>query len=170
MLLLAIVFISLILRIYINGINIVKTAMIAAGCIILVLGTVNVNAVCARYNYEAYRTKKLDTIDVKALYNLGDEGIPYLVRAAASKDATVAYEAQKYLAEAYLYDYFDNMEDAQDFTIEDLRKNQKNTGFERYSIPRNKAYCYLYEFIEKNPQFPSYCQSYFEDSEELFLW
>ena len=170
MLLLAIVFIAVILRIYINKINVVKTALIASGCIILVLGTVNVNHVCAKYNYEAYKSKKLDTIDVEALYNLGDEGIPYVVKIACSKDAQAAQEAQKYLAEAYLYDYFDNMQDAQDFTVEDLQKNQKRKGFERFSIPKTNAYDALYKLIENNPQFASRCQSFFEDVEEDYFW
>ena len=86
MLFLAIVFIAVILRVYLNKINIVKTALLAAGCVVLILGTMNVNAVCAEYNYKAYNAKKLDSIDIKALYELGDEGIPYIVKIACSKN------------------------------------------------------------------------------------
>lgn len=170
MLFLAIVFIAVILRIYLNKINIVKTALIAAGCVVLILGTINVNAVCAEYNYKAYKAKKLDSIDIEALYELGDEGIPYIVKIACSKDKDNALQAQKYLAEAYLYDYFDDMQYARNFTIDDLKDKQKDKGFERFSIPKATAYEKLYKFIENNPQFASKCHTYFEDSEQNYFW
>ncbi len=170
MLFVSIVFIAVILRIYIIKINIVKTALIAAGCVVMLLGTVNVNAVCAKYNYQAYKNKKLDTIDVKALYELGDEGIPYVIRIACSKDENVAPAAQKYLAEAYLYDYFDDMQYALDFTIDDLKEKQMNKGFERFSIPKANAYNELYKFIEKNPQFAAKCHTFFDDGNKNYFW
>lgn len=163
MLFLAIVFISVILRIYIVKINFIKTALISAGCIVLILGVANVNAVCARYNYEAYKTNKLETVDIEALYELGDEGIPYIIRLAGSKDKDIALEAQKYLAKAYLYDYFDNMENADFFLIEELRDNQKDTGFERFSIPKHTAYDMLYKFIEHNPEFADSCMELYNE-------
>lgn len=170
MLFLGVVFIAVILRIYINKINIVKTALIAVGCTVLILGTVNVNAVCAKYNYQAYKTQKLNTIDVEALYELGDEGIPYVVRIACSKDKDASKEAQKYLAEAYLYDYFDDMQYAEDFTIDELKLNQKSKGFDYFSIPKATAYDELYKFIESNPQFASKCHTYFDDSDQEYYW
>ncbi len=158
MLFLAIVFISTLLRIYIIKINIIKTALFTACCVILTLGIANVNAVCARYNYEAYKAEKLETIDIEALYDLGDEGIPYIIKLGASKDKDIALKAQHYLAKAYLYDYFDNMELYDDFTIKDLKYNEKNKGFSHFSIPRYNAYNKLYKFIEKNPWFARICK------------
>ena len=156
MLFLGIVFIAVILRIYINKINIVKTALIAAGCIVLILGTANVNAVCARYNYKAYKSGKLD-IDIEALYDLGDEGIPYVVRLACSKDKEIAKEAQEYLSKAYMRDYFDDMYYAEDFGVKELKQNQKHKGFSYFSLPKATAYDELYKFIESNPDFSYYC-------------
>lgn len=156
MLFLSVVFISVILRIYNTKINVIKTALIGAGCIVLVLGVFNVNAVCAKYNYESYITGKLDSIDVSELYYLGDEGIPYIVKLASSLNEDVAQSAQRYLEDAYLYDYFDEMDDVEKFMVDDLRKNQKNKGFERFSIPKAKAYAELYKFIEENPSFCDY--------------
>ena len=170
MLFLSVVFIAAILRIYINNINIVKTALITAGVVVLVLGMLNVNSICAEYNYKAYKSNALSTIDIKAMYELGDEGVPYVVQIACGKDTDKAKEAQRYLAEAYLYDYFEDMEHTRNFTLEDLKKHQKDKGFERFSIPKEIAYEKLYEFIEKNPQFASKCHTYFEDTENNYLW
>ncbi len=160
MLFLAIVFISVILRIYITKINIVKVVLVTAGFIVLILGTVNVNAVCAKYNYESYKNGKLKTIDIEALYDLGDEGIPYIVKLAESKKNGNAKIAKRYLAEAYRYDYFKDMYDVESFTLDDLKKNQKDKGFEHFSIPKYKAYNELYKFIEKNPKFSSESPDY----------
>ncbi len=160
MLFLSVVFIAVILRIYINKINIAKTALIAAGIVVLVLGTANVNAVCARYNYEAYKSNKLDSIDIEALYELGDEGIPYLTKLACSKDVEVALEAQRYLAIAYTEDYFVDMHTVDEFDATTLERHQKHTGFSYFSLPRSRAYTKLYKFIENNPQFSEYCLEY----------
>lgn len=153
MLFLSVVFIAVILRIFINKINIVKTALITAGIVVLLLGTVNVNALCAHYNYESYKEGRLKIIDIDTLYNLGDEGIPYVVKLACCDDRDVALEAQSYLKKAYRYDYFDNTHSITEFTVENFKKNQKYNGFERFSIPKKRAYDDLYKFIEKNPEF-----------------
>ncbi len=168
MLFLGVVFISVILRIYIKKINIIKTALITAGCIVLILGAANVNAICAKYNYESYMNRRLDTIDIQELYELGYEGIPYIVKLSTAEDFDVAYKAKSYLAEAYLYDYFDDMENAESFTVDDLKRNQQDTGFERFNIPKAAAYDSLYEYIEVNPWFSSICQSYFEEIEQVY--
>lgn len=156
MVFLAIIFISVILRIYIAKINIVKTGLVAAGCIVLILGTANVNRVCAAYNYESYKNGKLPNIDVDAMYDLGYEGIPYIVALASDEDAPTA--ADRYLWQAYRGergDYFETlpMELSADFGAEDLKKYEKHTGFSHYSIPRAKAYESLYEFLDANPGF-----------------
>lgn len=153
MLFLAIMFIAVILRIYIVKINILKTALLSAGIVVLLLGTVNINAVCAKYNYDAYKTGKLHAIDVQAMYDLGDEGIPYVTYLACSADRDVAFEAQRYLKKAYKYDYFYDTYTTTEFSVENFKKHQKDKGFERFSIPKKKAYDCLYKFIEKNPNF-----------------
>ncbi len=160
MIFLSVIFIAVILKIYINKINIVKTSLVTAGIVVLLLGTVNVNALCARYNYESYKNGKLETIDISTLYRLGDEGIPYVVKLACSKNANDAHKAQEYLAQAYMHDYFEDMHYAEGFDAETIRQNnQLHKGFSYFSIPKSRAYDVLYKFLEKNPQFSSYCCS-----------
>ncbi len=170
MLFLAVVFVSAILRIYITGVNIVKTALATAGSIVLLLGVLNVNAVCARYNYESYIRGRLETVDVYALYSLGDEGIPYVVKLADDSDPNVSFEAKRYLADAYIYDYFEDMQDAEYFTAHDLRKQRKDKGFARFSLPKAEAYESLYEYIEENPDFAADCRETFYEQSEEYYW
>ena len=163
MLFLAITFIAVILRIYVNNINIVKITIITAGIIVLLLGTVNVNHVCAKYNYDAYNSRKLSSVDVEAMYNLGDEGIPYVVKLVYCEDKTIATKAKQYLAQAYKEDYFENMCYTSDFDVEELRSHQKYKSFSYFSLPMDKAYDVLYSFMEKNPQFGTYCLNYYSN-------
>ncbi|MDO4608649.1 MAG: DUF4173 domain-containing protein, partial [Clostridia bacterium] len=161
MVFLSVLFIALILKVYLSKINIVKTALITSTVIVMLLGTFNINAVCAKYNYESYKNGKLNNIDVYALYDLGDEGVPYLVRLAASKDSSIADSAKNCLAGCYWYDYFDNIENDEHFTVKQLKSSRKSTGFERYSIPRERAYAWLYKFATDNPDFDKVCYDYF---------
>ncbi len=160
MLFLAVVFVAVILRIYIRKINIVKTALLVGGVIVLLLGTFNVNNICASYNYESYKSGKLDTIDVNALYELGDEGIPYIVKLADSEDEEIAKKAKTFIAKAYLNVYFKDLDGTKGFTVEDLKQNQIGKGFEYFSLPKKAAYDKLYEFLEENPDFSTKCKDY----------
>ena len=157
MLFLAVVFISVILRIYTSKVNILKTALVCASCILVILGVANVNTVCAAYNYESYRSGKLDSIDVEAIYFLGDEGIPYLIKLVDSPDAAVSAEAAHCLAKAYRYDYFEDVAHIRHLTVEELKQHQIDTGFSQYSIPKARAYKCLYDYLELNPNF---CDKY----------
>lgn len=154
MVFLAIVFTSVILRIYIRQINIVKTALVAAGCIVLLLGTANVNRICAKYNYESYMTGKLHSVDIVALYELGDEGIPYIVRLADCKDPALAITAKQYLKQAIFQDYFNDVTTKDTFTESDLRAKERNNAISQFSLPRARAYKSLYQYLTDHPSFP----------------
>ncbi len=163
MVFLAVVFISVILRVYLLKINVVKTALVTAGCIVLLLGTVNVNRVCAKYNYDSYCSQKLTTVDVQALYDLGYEGIPYIVKLTDDQNQAVAKEAKHYLAKAYLRDYFVKMTKdgkwLESFTVEDLQEREKDAEFSKFSLPRAKAYDSLYTYLAEHPDFDSRCST-----------
>ena len=160
MVFLAVVFVSVILRIYFVRINIVKTALLTAGLVVLILGTVNVNRICAWYNYDSYMNGRLHSVDVEAMYNLGDEGIPYIVKLADDVDPPVARVAKHYLAKAYLRDYFEGMTGVKTFTIADLQKNEKDSEVSRFSLPRAAAYESLYDYLEEHPGFAARCRDY----------
>ena len=153
MVFLAVVFLSAILRIFLVKINIVKTALITAGCILLLLGTVNVNGICAKYNYDSFMSGKLKNVDVEAMYQLGDEGIPYLVKLADHKDSAVSAKAKEYLALAVIYDYFEDLESDAVLTVDLLQSKEKHNGFSHFSIPKATAYKSLYAFLDTHSDF-----------------
>jgi len=97
-------------------------------------------------------------VDVESLYNLGDEGIPYIVKLANDKNASVKEMAKQYLAEAYCYDYFDDVEALKSFTVADLQKREADSEFSQFSLPRSAAYDSLYIYLEEHPQFSTQCR------------
>ncbi len=156
MIFLIIVFASLLLRIYIPEIKVIKTALFTAAAVLLILGTVNVNAVAAKYNYDRYINDTLPNIDVNALADLGDEGVPYIVKLAKSDNYDVRYNAQQYLVDFYTEEYFDCAEEElkSGLSRKELESNKKYKGIKSFSIPKYKAYQALYEYMEDNPKFP----------------
>lgn len=174
MIFLAVVFIALLLRVYIRRIKVLKTALITAGCILSILGILNVNAFAANYNYQKYVDNTLPDIDVNAIYELGDEGIPYLTLLADSKDSNVKASAKEYLYECYHGEYFSEGIPESDFDSEKIQNYQIYNGFNRLSLPKIKAYHALYEYLEKHPDFvyykPADYNGIYEDDLELGVW
>lgn len=154
MVFLIIVFIAVMLKIYISKIKVMKVALFSAAIILVILGSLNVNAVAAKYNYERYMDKSLPNIDISAMADLGDEGVPYLVKLAESNDYTVNDLAKGYLKQYYNYTYFDLSEEQLklEFNKETLDKNIEYKSLKYFSVPKYKAYKALYEYAENNPQ------------------
>lgn len=156
MIFLAIVFISVMLRVFITRIRVFKTAIVTAACVLVVLGTVNVNNVIASYNYNAYKVGDLKEIDVRTIYKLGDEGIPYLVKLTTDKNTEVAEEAKEHLKNILLNEkYYELEREEEDGVVFWERgykiSGKKYDGIGQYSITRSNAYNALEKYIEENP-------------------
>lgn len=148
MVFLAVAFISLILRIYIPKIKVIRTGIITAAIVLLILGTVNVNSVVAKYNYEAYKHRILKQIDVGTLYDVGAEGVPYLVNLSnGATNSNVKREATERLAEIISEMYELSFNDEGE--CEKYIKKYDSIG--EFSIPTSRAYKILDDYIEKNP-------------------
>ena len=90
MLVLAVGFICLILRLFRNGVPYLKVTLIAAAAVLLVLSFVNVDRIVASYNTAAYRSGALSGIDVKTISELSDAAVPSLLDLADDADPVVA--------------------------------------------------------------------------------
>lgn len=155
MIFLSIVFISLLLRIYIPEINVAKTGLYSAAIILLILGTVNVNAVAAKYNYSRYTNKTLRNIDITAsMADLGDEGVPYLVKLAEKDSYIISSRAKKLLKTYYTSTYFncdeEHLKSGLSVEILDYHKKYKDPKY--FTIPKYVAYHSLYEYAKENPR------------------
>ncbi len=149
MVFLGIVFLSVILRLFIAKVKVLRVALVTAGTVLLILGAVNVDHVVAAYNYHAYKNNVLETIDVKTIYNLGDEGMPYLVKLLEEDDdIDVLVTSREYITRAIRNTYYETEYDYETNTYKILGKRYDKP--ENFGIYRMKAYKVLDDFIAEN--------------------
>lgn len=150
MVFLAVVFLSLMLRLFVPNVSVLKTALVTAGILLTLLGTVNVNRVVATYNYEAYKSGKLDELDVWTIYELGDEGVPVLVRIAEEQKGENKRAAEERIINAFqdLYEYETKHNGKR---VVYVKGERRYNGIDEFRISRHAAYEALEEYIEDHP-------------------
>ncbi len=149
MVFLGIVFLSVILRLFISKVKVLRVALVTAGTVLLILGVANVDQVVAAYNYNAYKNDVLEEIDVGTIYNLGDEGMPYLAKLLnEDDDIDVVVSAREYIERAIQNTYYDTVYDYETNTYTILGKKYDKP--ENFGVYRMKAYKVLDEFIEEH--------------------
>ncbi len=139
---LAVVIIATVIRCFVPRVPVLRIALVTAGAVLAVLGLLNVNRVIADYNYNAYVDGTLDGIDVETLSELGDEGVPYILKLCDDENKDAAYAARFKLYNAVCTRY--GTDEAGKIT------GRSYDSFREYSIPRGQAYSLLDEFIEEH--------------------
>lgn len=97
MLVLAVLFIGILLRLYLPRIPYFKPAVCTAALLLTLLSFADADRLVAAYNVSAYQSGKLDTVDVQALYLESDAVIPYLEQLTHDSDPRIAQEAREVL-------------------------------------------------------------------------
>lgn len=167
MIFLAVVFIALMLRLYIKRINIIKTAFVTAAVTLILLGTVNVNSLVAKYNYNAYKTNALNEIDVDTIAELGDEGIPYLIMLTEDDDYDLSNYATYKLSIAYSDYYTFDYDEYGNCVID----NRIYDEIGQLGISRQRAYNELEKYLEDSPFVLNYKNIYTPDDDfEKGIW
>lgn len=152
MIFLTVVFLALILRMFIKKVNVLKTGLVTAGVVLVVLGIVNVNSFVADYNYTAYQSGSLKEMDVKTLYELGEEGVPYVVDLAKdAKDDKVRDEAEEYIKDFIEDFYYVSWKTVDSYEVMEIGDREYDTIYE-LNIPRAAAYEILDAYMDKHPQ------------------
>ena len=172
------VFLAMLLRFFLPKVRVLPVAAVAASLVVLVLGIGNVHAFAAWYNYTAFASGKLTSIDTAYLLELGDEGVPYLIALSDNKDTEIRQNACGAICIAIerRYDigqktvYFTS--DKQ--THERFILGQKTAGRpSQFSISRQKAYTELDALLQKQPNFLFDHQDEWEEAAERcadYLW
>lgn len=151
MIALAAVFLAAILRCFITKVRVLPAALAAFACALCVLGLCNINGICARYNYESYKNGSIGRIDAEYLYELGAEGVPYLVKLAAEDNE----DARRELYQA-LQNYYDGSwpglygEGGYAYFKPEKRAYP---ALSQYSIPLARAYAAMEPFLQEYPDF-----------------
>ncbi len=103
MIIMALTFIAVIIRLFSDKIKVLRFALLISGVALVLLGTFNINSVVAKYNYEAYKSGKLGSIDTYYLSNLGDEGVPYLYKLLDDKENKLNAKSDLWNARYMMY-------------------------------------------------------------------
>jgi len=165
MVFLCIVFIALILRLFLPGTRVLRVAIITSSVVLIMLGCFNLNSVVAKYNYNAYKEGTLKEIDVYTIYELGYEGVPYLIKLAEDKDSSVSLKAHEYLFNILDYKEFITVnEEGDSYNIKYNFNKNKNIG--NYSLPESIALNELEDYIKNNSDviYEQYKNKYSENS------
>ena len=92
------------LKIIIRRFSYMKAVILTAVILNAATAIISIDRTVAAYNTEAYFSGKLEKVDVSTVSELGDAGVPYLVRLAYADDPKVAKEARRELkAESHRY-------------------------------------------------------------------
>ena len=147
MVFLAVVFLSLILRLFRPEVKVLQVALATAGVVLVVLGCANVNRVVAEYNYNAYKNGTLDSIDLDNIYQLGDEGVYYLAELTQDSDPEIAKEAENLIRRHVIGAYYSFSYEADRYVI--YERVYSDIG--EYSLARGEAYQVLEDYIANHP-------------------
>lgn len=149
------VFVMLIIKCIKQNVDVIKFALILASVILIILGIGNVNEFVAKYNYNAYVSGRLKSIDVQTISELGDSSIEYLIYLTNDSDPTVKAQAEDALYYKIMdyyhceYSYVDN--ESEKFPTYAITTGERTySQWHTYTYSTNKAYKLLDEFLSKN--------------------
>lgn len=137
--LLAVVTVAVLLRCRLPRVQVLKVFLSTAAVLLCVLGLGNLNGFVAQYNFNAYQTGALKTVDVAALAELGDAGVPYLIALTSDSNEETALLAHNFLAD-YLAENFKTAKSG-------LSPKRRPAG--SFSLVRGKAEKQAKEYIAK---------------------
>ena len=137
--LLAVVTVAVLLRCRLPRVQVLKVFLSTAAVLLCVLGLGNLNGFVAQYNFNAYQTGALKTVDVAALAELGDAGVPYLIALTSDRNEETALLAHNFLAD-YLAENFETAKSG-------LSPKRRPAG--SFSLVRGKAEKQAKEYIAK---------------------
>lgn len=142
MVFLAVLFIAVILRAFIKKIPVIKTGLIAAALLLTVVGFADVDTAVAKYNLYAYENGITETLDVEAIGDLGEGGIPTLYK--IYKNKTYEYEL-RFTAREELIEDCEELYEVN--YIEGKRVYERKREVGDFNLSKHKAYKVLDEYI-----------------------
>ena len=117
MLWLALTTILVTLRLYRPNFGYMKAVVLTAMILGALVFWVDVDSVVGSYNMNAYRSGKLETIDVSHLDSLGSAGVPWLVELTGDEDPGVARKARDLLESRDKHSYLYEIDDFRDWNF-----------------------------------------------------
>lgn len=153
MLMLAVIFIIILLKLIFTKLKYIKAIILVCTITMISISVVDINTVIANYNYEAYKSGKISSIDVEQIGSLGVSGLPVLVKLSEEmKLDEYTEENYEILSEIHynaLHIYSAGIFSTPACTEENLVKTsifEKNYAWKQGKIAVD-------EFVKNNPEF-----------------
>ena len=97
MIFLALVVAAKAIQLFARKTPVAQLAVTLGAAILIALSLLNVDGLVARYNVDAWKTGKLDSLDVQMICELGDGATPVLVELSREEDTAVSSRAEREL-------------------------------------------------------------------------
>lgn len=138
----AVVFVSLIIRLFSRKAKVLHTAVITASVLLVILGLANIDKIICEYNYNAYVSGLTQEIDLWTIRDSGASGVPYLEKLTNDKNYIVASCAAWHLNDG-CYEYYDLDDEG---NIVPIEKNRTYKGIASFNLCNKKAWEVLESF------------------------
>ena len=168
MLMLAVIFIIILLRLIITRLKYIKAIILVCTITMISISVVDINTVIANYNYNTYKSGKINNIDVEQIGSLGVSGLPVLVKLSEDIDLNEYTDKNFEIITEIDYNAYDiyssGIYSASDCTEENLVKTSifaKNYAWKQGKIAVDR-------FVKNNPEFKfdDFENKYYEDFDE----
>ncbi len=139
MVFLAVVFITVALRLFLRKLPYLKVALITAAILIAAVGFADLDRAIAKYNVEAYLSGKLDDVDMTELAQMSSDSIVEYVWDLTDVGGDIAEDAYRILFDHLLS--HDLAEHYGNFSTPAVTKSTYD--WRRWNLPEYEAYCFL---------------------------
>ncbi len=139
MVMLLVIIFFYIVHIFLPKVNYMQPIIIVCSVIFIGISFLDIDAFIAKYDVEAYRNNKVETIDVDYLANLSATATPYITELAQSDDHLVAKDAKTALINLVntKYSKYFEFENSEDKSSKIIYKG--NSDFREYNYGVDKA-------------------------------
>ncbi len=145
MLMLLVMIAFFILHIFAPKVPYMQSIILICSVLFIALSFANPDALCTRYNINAYQSGKIEMLDVKAIRQSSDSAVPYLVQLTGEKDDAIANQAKNQIAVLVKnHAHFDF-----DKSREHITADNALSDFRSYNMARSEAYTALKGFYDK---------------------
>ena len=151
MLMLALIFVIIILKLIFNKIKYIKPIIVICTLTLLSISMVNINTVIADYNYKNFKAGKIE-IDVSQIDSLGVSGIPVLTKLVDESDEEISFKAKEALS----------------YTNGDIYFNPFSLDAERVEPVKNSVFEYNKTWLEAKESLDNFKKSHPEFTDENF--
>ncbi len=164
MLMLAVIFIIILLKLIFTRLKYIKAIILVCTITIISISVVDINTVIANYNYEAYKSGKINTIDVEQIGSLGVSGLPVLVKLSEEK-GDVKNEAYYEIIDLSYEIYYNGLVPFYESDSDTNEADEINTSVFEMNLVKKNGKIALDEFINSNPNFDleGIYSEYYED-------